>query len=373
MTTLGVSQSFEPKWSVPPGATIAAMLAARSMSREEFAALIGERIEVVHRLLLGLDDLTPTLAEQLSRHLGSSRAFWLAREAQYRADNERVEAFSSAVRTEAWVQQFPIREMAQLGWIAPYRSLREAAAECLRLFGVTDLPSWETRYGATAASAAFRISSAFHRSPSSVLAWLRWAELVASRIPCAAWSAVAFRQQLTLIRRLTWQKDPGNFLPKLRALCAAAGVAVVVSRTPKGCPASGATRFVAPNKAMIVLSFRYRSDDQFWFTFFHEAAHLLLHDQLALFLEDGGDVTSSEEEEANVFAEDILLPRDLRDELFSIGANVDAVLRFSRRAGVAPGIIVGQLQHKGLLRRDRLNGLKRKYTWDQISAERLNP
>ncbi len=125
---------------------------------------------------------------------------------------------------------------------------------------------------------------------------------------------------------------------------------------------------------MLVLSFRYRSDDQFWFTFFHEAAHLLLHRPGTLFLEGGdSDASTSEEREANDFAASVLVPPAHQDELLSICDNLDSILRFASRAGVAPGLIVGQLQHKGLLGRDRLNRLKRRYSWDQIEADGLIP
>ena len=68
-----------------------------------------------------------------------------------------------------------------------------------------------------------------------------------------------------------------RFLPKLQALCAEAGVALVFVRAPRGCRVSGASRLVTPEKAMILVSFRFRSDDQFWFTVFHEIGHLILH------------------------------------------------------------------------------------------------
>jgi Zn-dependent peptidase ImmA (M78 family) len=124
---------------------------------------------------------------------------------------------------------------------------------------------------------------------------------------------------------------------------------------------------------MMVLSFRFRSADQFWFTFFHEAAHLLLHGPDSLFLEDGGETTSDEETEANEFAEAMLVPHEYTAEFLKLPLDRDSILRFARRVGVAPGLVVGQLQHKGRVPPDRLNWLKRRYAWDQIEADRLIP
>ncbi|CAO3428600.1 ImmA/IrrE family metallo-endopeptidase [Azospirillum argentinense] len=373
MVDIAPPQSFDPEWAVPPGATIAAILSARSLSRERFAESLGESVELVHRLLLGLESVDSDLATRLSRCLGSSQAFWLAREAQYRSDSERIRGHETAIVRDSWVKQFPVRDMVALGWIPNVRSLTDAAVECLKFFGVPDVSTWQTRYGGASSSAAFRMSASAKTSPGAVTVWLRWAELIADRTPCDHWDPDVFRMRLQEVRRLTWQKDPTTFLPILRRLCAEAGVAVVVARTPKGCPASGATRFLSPHKAMMVLSFRYRSDDQFWFTFFHEAGHILLHGPNALFLEDESEATTDEEIEANEFAEANLIPPSRAAELQTLRLERDAILRFARSVGVAPGIIIGQLQHQKRVPPERLNWLKRRYDWSQIEADRLIP
>ena len=119
---------------------------------------------------------------------------------------------------------------------------------------------------------------------------------------------------------------------------------------------------------MILLSFRYLSDDQFWFTFFHEAGHLLLHNNKALFLEDGSDVTRDEENEANVFAENILVPPAMRSELATMPLTKQDIMRAAVRLGVARGIVVGQLQHMKRIKPSQFNYLKRRYNWNQIGS-----
>jgi Zn-dependent peptidase ImmA (M78 family) len=104
------------------------------------------------------------------------------------------------------------------------------------------------------------------------------------------------------------------------------------------------------------------SDDHFWFTFFHEAGHLLLHGENGFFLE-GIESSTTAEEEANEFAAQILIPPEFQDELAQLRAKIYEVSRFARRLGVSPGIVVGQLQHLRKIRHNQLNGLKRRYTW----------
>jgi addiction module HigA family antidote len=365
--------AFEPDWATPPGATIADILCARSLSREYLAKAIGVPIEAVQRILLGLDSIDSEVADKLSDYLGSSPSFWLRRQEQYQSDLARIRKGKENLAQEAWVKQFPLREMVSLGWIPQSSSLSDAAKLCLKFFDVPNVPSWHERYAGNATAVAFRIASTGKTDPGAVCAWLRWAELVATRTPTAAWDSEKFRRSLSEIRRLSWLKRPSIFLPRLRKICADSGVSVVVARTPKGCPASGATRFLTPTRALMVLSFRYRSDDQFWFTFFHEAGHLLLHGPDALFLEDSSEVTSLEESEANLFAERVLIPEEHADEFATLRPTRQNVISFSRRIGIAPGVIVGQLQHKKIIGHENLTRLKRRYDWDEIEVDQLIP
>ncbi|MFB9971518.1 ImmA/IrrE family metallo-endopeptidase [Pseudoroseomonas cervicalis] len=367
------SGTFEPNWVSPPGDTIAELLAHRSLSLVDFAERIGTPVATADELARGLVQIDRPLAERLERALGPSATFWINREAQYRADIARLGSRATTAADKAWVQGLPTRDMVAFGWIRATETFAEKLAECLRFFAVPNVDAWHRQYGGAAAVAAFRMSSAFESRPGAVSTWLRWAEIVSGRAECRPWAPEKFRAKLDEIRRMTWVKDPAVFLPKLRKICADCGVAVVVARTPSGCPASGATRFLTPDKALMVLSFRYRTDDQFWFTFFHEAGHLLLHGKDALFLEDGSDVTSPEEAEANEFAARLLIPDALLTEFRALRPLPKDIFDFARRAEVAPGMIVGQLQHHNRLGKDRLNYLKRRYSWDAILSDSATP
>jgi hypothetical protein len=87
----------------------------------------------------------------------------------------------------------------------------------------------------------------------------------------------------------------GIFIPYIRGLLATAGVSLVVLPTPRGCRASGATCFFTPDRATLVMSFRYLTDDHFWFTLFHEIGHLILHEAVRVRVE-GKDGLSTKEE-----------------------------------------------------------------------------
>jgi len=198
--------------------------------------------------------------------------------------------------------------------------------------------------------------------------WLRQGELKAAAITTNSWNAKKLRESVPALRRLSKRKSPLGFVSHLRTLCSAAGVAVVFVRAPSGCRASGASRFVSPEKAMIILSFRNLSDDHFWFTFFHEVGHLLLHGRDATFIDGDETARSEREREANSFAACALIPIDRHEEMLSLAPRMEQVVRFAVSAGIAPGIVVGQMQHSKSIGQEQLNFLKRRYTWPDIEA-----
>jgi HTH-type transcriptional regulator / antitoxin HigA len=347
---------FSPDWASPPGDTIRDLLSERGISLQSLAENLGLAEPTLRELLVGNVALTLSLARGLARTLGASPEFWMCRDVLYREDLARREADE-----HAWLKQLPIRDMVEFGWLEA--STDNQLRVCLDFFDVESVSVWRRRYSPLLRSTAFRKSRAFESSDIATAAWLRQGLREASRISCTRWNRERFATVVREIRELTRRKRPDLFLDALVAKAAECGVAVVVLPAPTGCRASGATLFTDPNRALLLLSHRYVTDDQFWFSFFHEAGHLILHDRNQCFLEDDAAGDSGAEQEANEFAAATLVPSEMRGELLALRANYLDVIRFARRAGISPGIVTGQLQHAGRLRRNQLNGVKRRYQW----------
>jgi hypothetical protein len=169
------------------------------------------------------------------------------------------------------------------------------------------------------------------------------------------------RASLPRLRALTLSGDPHEFVPRITELCAATGVALVFVPELTGCRASGVTQWLTSDKALIQLSLRYKTDDHLWFTFFHEVGHILLHGKKEVFVEwDGSD--SDKEQQADRFAAEALIPAAQWKAIRLMGRYSKAAIRsFAASAGVAPGIVVGRLQHERLLPPSHCNDLKRRY------------
>jgi HTH-type transcriptional regulator/antitoxin HigA len=356
-----------PRWASPPGRTIRAILDQMGRPVDDLSELLSIDNKTAADLLNDQAAISPDLAERLSESLGASPGFWTKRYAQYQEDLLRVEA-------DQWARSAPSELFSTLGWVERTDSWTGRIQNLLDFFGVPDLPSWQGRYEPALAGVHYRRSNAFDSNDVAVAAWLRRAQLEARSIPLSPWNAQAFADSMANIRKLTWLKEPGEFLPRLAAVCASAGVALVVVRTPHGCPVSGATYTTEEGAALIVLSARYLSDDHLWFTFFHEAAHLLLHPSGSTFIDwlDSQELdadASSLEGEANSWASARILADSLVEECRRNRLTHRFVLTIAHESGVAPGLVVGQLQHLKLLPQNQLNKLKRRYRWNGPSLE----
>lgn len=351
---MSTERRFNPDWASPPGETIYEILNQKGITADEFAKQIDSSLDSARRLLKGEVEISQPLANRLESVLGPSTEFWLLRERNFRQQKLGAN----------FLEDLPIRDMVTSGWIPPAKNRSELLASCLEYFGVTSIEHWTRKYRDVIEDTAFRTSPTFRSRTGSLASWLRKGELIADQMKTSAWNREKFRELLPKLRPLTRNTNPKQFIPELIELCADCGVGVVILKVPSGCRASGATRFLSDDKALLLLSFRYLSDDHFWFTFFHEAGHLLLHERKMVYVDDDiGDSLSADEEEANDFAAEMLIPTDLRGDLEHLGPDARAVMRFARRAGVSRGVVVGQMQHSGLLRRNQLNYLKTRFTW----------
>lgn len=352
---------FEPDWLSPPGDTIADVLEECGWSQAEFAQRIGYTTKHVNQLIRGKAPINEDTALRLERVLGSSARFWLQRETEYREALARRAEQETLSLESAWLAELPLDDMIRFRWLSDYRHNTAAqVGECLSFFGVASVAAWRKRY--IAPLAAFRASHKYEKQSGAVAAWLRQGERRAASIDSAPFDRKAFRQILGELRDLTNEPDPAVFVPKMTALCASAGVAVVLEPAPHGCPVSGAVRWLTPETALLMLSLRYKTNDQLWFPFFHEAGHLLLHGKRLMYLEIEGELADGDEAEADVFARDFLIPPGKATELQGMRSEA-AVVEFARQVGIAPGIVVGRTQKEGWLPWKNLNGLKVRYAW----------
>lgn len=355
---------YQPDYAVTPGEVLAYELDLRKMSKAELAKRTGLTEKHLNAIVKckGKSAITPETAIKLERAIGMPVDYWLNLEANYQETQARLAEEAQLERDLDWLRKLPLKEMIKLSWLSERSDGKAQLIEVLRFFGIASVDQWDDIWPRLAV--AYRQHDKHEIRPEAVSAWLRQGELEAARIDCATYERAAFRHALNEARRLTAVANPAEFVPAVQAICAAAGVAVVfVPALPKTA-VSGATRWLNPDKAVIQLSLRYKTNDHLWFTFFHEAGHILLHGKKALFIEGSNGIDQEKEQEANQFAEQELIPKRAFAEFAKRAIFSKAsIIAFARSIDLAPGVVVGQLQHKGLIPISHCNDLKVRYKW----------
>ncbi|MEI9412381.1 ImmA/IrrE family metallo-endopeptidase [Mesorhizobium salmacidum] len=358
----------ESNWSSPPGDTIFRLMTSREIDAAELADAMGISSKDFDAVITGRRRLTESDAAVLADNLGSTARFWLARDKAYVLDMARLDERNSQTSEETWLASMPVASMRKYGWTQRgARAKDKLMGEILAFFGCGTLQEWGQRYSSGVGAVAFRTSLSLASDGMATLVWLRAGELTVIDRDIPKFDRAAFKRILPGLKKLSAYKRPSVFLPRLVEACRTVGVAVATARTPDGCRASGASWFNADGNPVILLSFRHMSEDHFWFTFFHEAGHVVLHGKSHI---DGegtvamGTDTERQESEANEFAQDVLFPMELREDLRHSGVRPRSIIAIARQADVTPGIIVGQLQRAKYLDHSKMNFLKRRYRWN---------
>ncbi len=349
----------DPDYAVPPGETLLETMEHLELSRKELAQRMDCSVETVRQLVQGKASLNAETALKLEKITGIPGSFWNNAEANYRkrlARNKEQKAIHSQVD---WVKQFSYAKMSALKFVPQTRNKEEQVRNLLRFFGVASPKQWKSDYNQLQGAA--RESKSCKSELGDFSAWLRAGEIKAGDIVSKPYSKKNFQKALQQIRRLT-RENPNKIWPQIIQLCANAGVAVVIVPELPKTHVFGFTRWLTQRKALLQLSLRYKTNDMLWFTFFHEAAHILLHGKQKSFAECG--VENPKEQEANQWAADFLISKqDWQRFLQSIQSHPSAraIQSFAEKIGVADGIVLGRLQHREKrIPKNRFNHLKRK-------------
>jgi len=344
---------YTPREVSPPGATLRDLMEERDWKQRELAHRLGRPVQAVNEILAGKKEITEDTALELERVLQVPAQFWLVREAQFREYLARQRSTEAAREHVPWLERFPLKALQDAGVLPTGRLTaafkQELVEPLLRFFGVGSPAGWQAHYDQM--QPQFRRARPQRQTDvAAITAWLRMGELQASRLQTADYSAARLQAAIPTMRALSLQ--PAERIgPELVRLCADAGVALVFVPALPGTHVSGVARWLH-GKPLIQLSLLGKWNDGFWFSFFHEVAHVLKHPMRAIFLDDaaaGDTVDSAEEQEANRFATETLLPRALQARLDTLPLDAASIQAFAAEAGVHAGVVVGQLQHRGRL------------------------
>lgn len=338
--------------ATPPGATIKEQLNDRGMSQKEFAVRMDMSEKHISKLINGEVQLTPEVAVRLEVVLGAPAKFWNSLEAIYREKLIKAEAENAVDKDEEIAKKLPYNEMAKYEWVPETRVLKEKVLNLRKFFEVVELSLLENIQITRIACRRLAITE---KSDLALLAWAQEARIEARDIETALINVKGLVNIIPKIRLMTVMKAK-DFCPKLKSMLAECGIALVFLPHLQGSFLQGAS-FMDGKKIVVGLTARGKDADKFWFSLFHELAHIVLGHISQL-----NGTSEDDEKAANSWASDTLIPNKEFDEFVDHKSfSVLSIREFAKKQGIAPGIVVGRLQNEGCIKYNMLNELKDHY------------
>ncbi|MCK9453332.1 MAG: helix-turn-helix domain-containing protein [Bacteroidales bacterium] len=339
--------------AIPPGMTIKEMLVERGMNQKEFAARMDLSEKHVSRLINGDVQLTQDVAYRLESVLGVPAFFWNNLESTYRETLIKVDAENEMENDEAIARLLPYSEMASFGWVQKTNKIKEKVLFLRQFWEVSKLTLLDN---AMITRIACRRLAITEKSDLALMAWAQKVKRDARQIKASPINIERLIAQLPGIRQMTmW--SPDEFSKKLQELLVDCGIALVFVPHLKGSFLHGAT-FVDGRKIVLGLTVRGNDGDRFWFSLFHEFAHIILGHIGQL-----NGVSKEDEEAADRWAADQLIaPSKYKAFVEKRRFSRESITEFAKTIDIATGIVVGRLQKDNFVRYDAFNDLKTRYT-----------
>jgi HTH-type transcriptional regulator / antitoxin HigA len=334
-----------------PGKMLRQLLDERGWTGDELADVTGFARTHLSNVMSGKVGVSPDMAVALAGAFGNAPSDWLRWNAEYQLSLVSTDLIAVEKRAKLY-KLAPIRDMQKRGWIRETKSVEDLEAELTRFFGspIDD--------GVAFPIATLRSDPLTDLIPSEQ-AWCfqarRRAEALVHVAPFDDGRLDAAERKLRQLA--AYPKE----IERLSEILAYYGIRFVVVEPLPGAKIDGAA-FWIDGSPCIAVSARWDRIDAFWFTVMHEFMHIKNRDARSVdvnLIQEGDNgiairvSVDESEQRASTQAADALVPISELESFIKRTSplySTQRIVQFAHRIKMHPGIIVGQLQHRGELR-----------------------
>lgn len=346
---------------IHPGETLRESLDDRNMTQKQLAANVGMTEQHVSRVIKGKTNISGSFAKKLEYALGIPASFWLNLQKNYDLELAEYEDRNNITEREYDIYARILAVLEDIYAVRDGKMEEDKAfgvIQARKLFKLASLENIALQRSAI----AYRASKAAGIDEYVAYAWhtLCNCYLDRSDTPKTCNREKLFNRVGT-IKAIMFEADINKAIASLRELFFDLGIRFAVVPHHKGAPVHGMTRLNADGTIDLCLTIRKSRADIFWFSLFHEIAHILSGDVL----DDGVHVQTEEAElEADRLATNLLISEEsYADFLKANSFNPTDVSRLARDNDVPEHIVIGRLQNDGLLKWNQYSGQIPGYKW----------
>ena len=331
-----------------PAALLRALLKEKGWTQEELALIIGRSRRAVTDILSERTGITAETAVVFAAAFGNKPEEWLSLEIERQLSSVKTNP-DDVERRRLIYELAPIRDMQRRNWISGTKDIGEIEAALKNFFEAEDLLSEPISFP-VAARRTIRLPNL----NKAEQAWCFEARRLARAVRINPFNPAKLENLRKKLRKLAAYAKEAYRAP---LFLAEAGVRFVVVEPLPGTRIDGAAFWLdqeTSQSPVIAMSIRYDRLDNFWHTLMHEISHIIHRDPLSIDsnIEGTEGVASVDETEqrANEEAAAALIPtRELDSFIRRVGPVYakPRIIQFAHRVKIHPGIIVGQLFHRG--------------------------
>ena len=330
----------------PTGDFIKEELEARGWTQNDLADILGKSGRFISDIINGKNGITPTTAIGLSEAFETSPEYWMNLESTYQLRKATKPKREVSHRARLY-KKAPIKEMIKRGWIEDSTNLDVLERNTRSFFEIETLEE-EPQLLAHAA----RKSTTYEAVTPAQMAWLFRVKHLAKRIQAEKFSSRKFDNTLQNLNLLWSTPEESRHVPRVLA---EGGIRFLVVEALPQTKIDGACFWLDSNSPVIVLSLRYDRIDYFWHTIMHELGHVKNRDGISIDRDIFEQPTATgnrppQEVAADRFAVENLVPQDELEDFIVRMRPIypkTRLIGFASLAKVHPGIVLGQLQHRG--------------------------
>lgn len=328
-----------------PGERVRQLLDDKEWTQAELGAVLGLPGSRVTELIQNKKVIDPELAIKLAEaFIGTTAKEWMELDAAYRL-SLASQGDGSVRKRASMLELAPVREMESRGWIQKTTTPEELELELRRFFDTDTLDPPPSLIAATRKADSIDDLTPVQR------AWCFQVRRLAKNLMVSNYAEDRIPACVKALRKLAAFPQEAR---KVSSVLSEFGIRFVIVAPITGCKIDGVAMWLDDKSPVIGMSMRFDRIDSFWFTLFHEMAHIENRD--ALSVDDnlvGAEAFTIErpaiEQRANKEASRMLIETDVLESFIKRVSPLyskDRINQFARKVQIHPGIVVGQLQHR---------------------------
>lgn len=343
-----------------PGETLQEIIEDRNITQKELAIRTGFSEKHISTVLNCQKSISAVFARRLEYALRTPASFWTNLQGNYDIEltsfNEENNITPAEIAFAKTISK-PVQDILQNQMVIDSSS--SGVISLRQLLGISnllDIPKLQTTN--------FRVKQPVTIDNTITYVWRYICERETEDQTDVALDVNKLKDNLAKIKNVMLEA-PHFHISSIQSILNECGIRFTVKKHVKGASINGLTTKVSKDQVLIALSIKGKYIDIFWFTLFHEIAHVIYGD----YHKTAVDYMYSKEIEqrADKFAQNMLIDQEKYRQFISLGHySMTDITSFAKANSILPAVVLGRLMNDQII--DWSSGyLREQYVLNELS------